>query len=153
MDLLFWRHAEASPSADSEADLARCLTYRGEKQALRMGRWLDGRLPDGARIFSSPALRAVQTARALGRKFKIVDDLLPGGSPEDLLSWARWPDGRGTLLVVGHQPVLGLTIASLMGWQGQELAVRKGSVWWLRKKQSDSLDSMQVLTVQTPEML
>jgi len=153
MDLLFWRHAEASPSTEGDTDMARSLTHRGEKQALRMGRWLDGRLPDGARIFCSPALRTVQTAQALGRKFKTVDDLSPGSSPEDLLSLVKWPHGGGTVLVVGHQPVLGLTIAALMGWQGEELAIRKVSVWWLRKKRTDSSNSTQLLTVQAPEML
>ncbi|MFN3367706.1 MAG: hypothetical protein ACK411_15055, partial [Exiguobacterium mexicanum] len=38
-------------------------------------------MPEGARIFSSPASRCEQTAMALGRKFKLREELLPEGDP------------------------------------------------------------------------
>ena len=88
MDLILWRHAEAEvgPEGDPEADsdLARALTARGEKQAARMASWLDRQLPGSARILVSPARRCEQTALALGRKFKIRDELAPGASPANL---------------------------------------------------------------------
>ncbi|MBE0589860.1 MAG: histidine phosphatase family protein, partial [Hydrogenophaga sp.] len=64
MDLILWRHAEAYDHPDpvngqqsDPLDLARRLTPRGDKQAARMAAWLDRQLPDGARIFASPAAR------------------------------------------------------------------------------------------------
>ena len=75
MDLILWRHAEAEPG---EPDMSRRLTAKGLKQAERMGEWLEQRLPDGTRIIASPADRAQQTALALKRKFKTVDEIAPG---------------------------------------------------------------------------
>ena len=84
MDLILWRHAEAQEHPDplhgqagDAQDLARRLTPRGEKQAARVAAWLDRQLPEGARVYASPAQRTEQTARALGRKFKLRDELLP----------------------------------------------------------------------------
>ncbi len=77
MDLILWRHAQAELHPDPDgglpgdkADMARRLTSRGEKQAARMGAWLDRQLPSGAVILCSPAVRAEQTAQALDRKIK-----------------------------------------------------------------------------------
>ena len=70
MDLVLWRHAEAIDLELVGDDMLRTLSPKGEKQALRMGAWLDRQLPAGTKVFSSPALRADQTARALDRKYK-----------------------------------------------------------------------------------
>ena len=89
MDLILWRHAEAEdwPDGDPQAgtDLDRSLTARGEKQAARMAGWLDRQLPEGARIWVSPARRCEQTALALGRKFKIRSELAPDATSAQLL--------------------------------------------------------------------
>ncbi len=153
MDLILWRHAEAEEAADGMDDVARALTPRGEKQAERMGAWLDRQLPQGLRVFASPARRTEQTARALGRKFKLRAELLPGASAQDVLELARWPEARGAVLIVGHQPTLGQTIAELMGLRSGECAVRKGAVWWLRYRERQERGETVLLTVQSPEFL
>ena len=153
MDLILWRHAEAEEPEDGRDDLARTLTARGEKQAARMAAWLDRQLPEGLRVLASPARRTEQTASALGRKFKMRAELLPGAMPQDLLDLAQWPRARGAVLIVGHQPVLGQTIAQLLGLQAPECAVRKGSVWWLRQRQRLEERQTVLITVQSPEFL
>ncbi|WP_462387612.1 SixA phosphatase family protein [Acidovorax sp. Q11] len=153
MDLILWRHAEAEEAPDGGDDLARALTSRGEKQAARMAAWLDRQLPEGLRVLASPARRTEQTANALGRKFKMRAELLPGGSVEDLLELAQWPRAKGAVLIVGHQPVLGQTIAQLLELQATECAVRKGAVWWLRQRQRLDQSQTVLLTVQSPEFL
>ncbi len=153
MDLILWRHAEAEDVEDGSEDLARALTPRGEKQAARMAAWLDRQLPEGLRVLASPARRTEQTARALGRKFKMRAELLPGGTPQDLLELAQWPHAKGAVLVVGHQPMLGQTIAQLMGLQSSECAVRKGAVWWLRQRQRLDQSQTVLVAVQSPELL
>ena len=153
MDLILWRHAEAEDVEDGSEDLARALTPRGEKQATRMAAWLDRQLPEGLRVLASPARRTEQTARALGRKFKMRAELLPGGTPQDLLELAQWPRAKGAVLVVGHQPMLGQTIAQLMGLQSTECAVRKGAVWWLRQRQRLDQSQTVLVAVQSPELL
>ena len=114
MDLILWRHAEAEEAEDGGDDLARPLTPRGEKQAARMAAWLDRQLPEGLRVVASPARRTEQTAHALGRKFKMRAELLPGGTPQDMLELVQWPRAKGAVLVVGHQPMLGQTVAHLL---------------------------------------
>lgn len=153
MDLILWRHAEAEEPGDGCDDLARALTARGEKQAARMAAWLDRQLPEGLRVLASPARRTEQTASALGRKFKMRAELLPGAMPQDVLDLAQWPRARGAVLIVGHQPVLGQTIAQLLGLQAPECAVRKGSVWWLRQRQRLEESQTVLITVQSPEFL
>ena len=58
MDLILWRHAEALEAAAEGDDMARVLTTRGEKQAVRMATWLDRQLPDSTRIRVSSATAA-----------------------------------------------------------------------------------------------
>lgn len=153
MDLILWRHAEAEEAAAGADDLARALTPRGEKQAARMAAWLDRQLPEGLRVLASPARRTEQTAQALGRKFKVRAELLPGGTPQDLLELVQWPRARGAVLIVGHQPMLGQTIAELLGLKASECAIRKGAVWWLRQRQRLDQQQTVLLTVQSPEFL
>ncbi len=153
MDLILWRHAEAKDPDEGQEDLTRALTSRGEKQAQRMAAWLDRHLPHGARVLSSPALRCEQTALALSGKYKIRPELAPGCSVDDLLKLAQWPDAKSPVLVIGHQPVLGQTIARLMSLPAGECVVRRGAVWWLRARERDGQGQTLVVTVQSPELL
>ncbi|WP_311223990.1 MULTISPECIES: histidine phosphatase family protein [unclassified Acidovorax] len=153
MDLILWRHAEADEAAEGVDDLERALTHRGEKQAARMAAWLDRQLPEGLRVLASPAKRTEQTAHALGRKFKLRAELLPGGSPTELLELVQWPRQRGAVLVVGHQPMLGQTVAHLLALQASDCAIRKGAVWWLRHRQRPEGDETVLMAVQSPEFL
>lgn len=153
MDLILWRHAEAQEWTQGCDDMARRLTSRGEKQAKRMAGWLDRQLPDNTRILVSPAVRAEQTASALGRKFKIRPELGPDGTVAQLLELVQWPDARGCVLVVGHQPTLGQTISELIGLSASECSVKKGAVWWLRNREREAHVQTLVVTVQSPEVL
>lgn len=159
MDLILWRHAEAQAHPDPLAgrqgdalDLARTLTARGEKHAVRMAAWLDRQLPNGTRILCSPALRTEQTVRALGRPSKLRDELLPGADPQALLALAQWPNAKAPVLVVGHQPTLGQVIAKLLGLAEAACPVKKGAVWWLHQRERDGVVQTVLLTVQTPEL-
>ena len=151
MDLILWRHAEAEDEREGLDDLDRSLTARGEKQATRVAGWLDRHLPEGTRVLSSPARRCEQTAVALGRKYKLRDGLAPDGTVDSLLEAAQWPHAKQAMLVVGHQPVIGETIARLLGLAAGQCAVRKGAVWWLRTRERDGLQQTVLWAVQAPE--
>ncbi|MDP2418012.1 MAG: histidine phosphatase family protein [Hydrogenophaga sp.] len=160
MDLILWRHAEAHEHPDplqgrqgDTKDLARRLTQRGEKQAVRMAAWLDRQLPAAARVLSSPAQRTEQTAIALGRKYKMCDELSPDGDPLALLALAQWPHGKLPVVVVGHQPTLGQVIAQLMGLTEADCPIKKGAVWWFRQRERNGVVQTVLVTVQTPELL
>ena len=128
MDLVLWRHADAQ---DGFPDLARELTTKGQRQAAEMAKWLKQHLPNDSEILVSPAARAQQTAQALTHKFKTVKEIEPGASYEAVLSAAGWPDHKGTVVVVGHQPTLGQTAAWLLSGEVAEWGIKKGAVWWL----------------------
>ncbi len=153
MDLILWRHAEAFEAEGGEDDMTRSLTPRGERQATRMAHWLDRQLPEGVRILCSPAKRAEQTVTALGRKYKIRDELSPQSQPDQVLELAQWPNNKNSVLIVGHQPFLGQTIARLLGLPAGECSVRKGAVWWLRARQKDLELQTVLISVQAAEML
>lgn len=153
MELILWRHAEAHDAKEGQDDLERALTPRGEKQAARMSAWLERQLPQGLRVVSSPARRTEQTAQALGRKYKLRAELLPDGTPTDLLELVQWDKGNGAVLVVGHQPLLGQTAAHLLGLGQEACSIRKGAVWWLRRRQRLENNQTVLMAVMCPEFL
>jgi len=152
MDLILWRHAEAV-EAEALDDLARPLTAKGERHAERMAEWLNRRLAHSTRILASPALRCQQTAKALGRKFRTLDEIAPGAHPEALLLAARWPDASEPVLIVGHQPTLGMTAALVLGGEAQPWTVKKAGVWWLRHRPRDDEGRVVLQAVQSPDLL
>ena len=157
MDLILWRHAEAEDwlldDQVSVLDIDRSLTQRGEKQAARMALWLDRQLPEGARILVSPARRCEQTALALGRKYKIRTELAPDATPTQLLELVQWSSNKHPVLVIGHQPMLGQTIAQLLALKEGDCAIKKGALWWLRNRDRDGKTQTVVVTVQSPDLL
>jgi phosphohistidine phosphatase len=151
MDVLLWRHAEAQDLADGLNDWDRPLTRQGEKQAAHMAIWLNRHMPEGVRIYSSPAARATQTAHALARPYKVRDELHPLGDSADVLQLLQWPQRKGAVLIVGHQPVLGDVLSRMLDLPQGELHVRKGAVWWVRCKATAIGHAGQVVCVQSPD--
>ena len=153
MDLILWRHAEAVESDDAAGDLERPLTSRGERQAARMAAWLNQHLPATTRVLASPARRTQQTALALERKFRTVPALAPDASVTALLEAARWPDAKEPVLVIGHQPTLGMTAAQLLSGADQPWAVKKGAVWWLRSREREGEGQVVLVNVISPDQI
>lgn len=153
MDLILWRHAEALEMREVADDLDRALTPKGERQAQRVATWLNRHLPASARVIVSPARRCQQTADALDRKFKTLDAVAPEGTVEGLLHAVRWPDAREPVVVVGHQPTLGLVAAYLLSGQPQSWAVRKGAVWWLRGREREGDWHIVLHAAVSPELV
>lgn len=131
MDIILWRHAEAEVGSD---DLARRLTARGEKQARQMAAWLKPRLPKHTRILVSPAVRTQQTADALGLPYETSRKLAPEAPVSDILAATGWPDARGAVLIVGHQPALGQLAALLLSGEEAPWTVKKAGVWWFSNR-------------------
>jgi len=158
MELILWRHAHAE---DGVPDLERRLTGRGRTDARRVGGWLSERLrSSGPRVLSSPAVRARQTADALGVDYEVVDALAPGASAAAAIAASGWAEegagtragagGRGrTVVLVGHNPWIGEVVARLVGGLDEGWAIRKGGLWWLVRREDDVL----VKAVMSPELL
>ncbi|OGA18246.1 MAG: histidine phosphatase family protein [Betaproteobacteria bacterium RIFCSPLOWO2_02_FULL_66_14] len=151
MQLILWRHAQAE---DGGRDLERELTAKGRRQAARVAAWLRRRLPEKFRVLSSPAIRAQQTAAALGGEVAIVDGLAPGASAAEVLECSGWPDVEDTLtVVVGHQPTLGELAAQLVSGRAAEWSVRKGGLWWLEHRARGAHGETVVRAVISPDLL
>jgi phosphohistidine phosphatase len=150
MELILWRHAEAEMG---EPDEGRSLTAKGHKQAWKMAEWLDHNLANSCRILVSPATRTVQTAEALGRKFKIVDDLGPESTAEKILAAAHWPNSREPVLVIGHQPTLGQVASLLITGEKQDWTIRKGNVWWIVQRERGETTGNYIRAVMTADLL
>lgn len=153
MDLILWRHAEAALENEAEDDLDRALTAKGERQAERMAEWLNRRIAHSTRVLASPARRCQQTAAALGRKFKTLDELAPDVGGDTLLRVARWPDSPEPVLVIGHQPTLGLVASFALTGAVSAWQVRKGAAWWLRRRSRNGDERVVLLAVQSPDCL
>lgn len=148
MDLILWRHAEAEDGAD---DRARRLTEKGRKQAERMAAWLDAHLPKNARLIVSPAVRAQQTAKPLARTATTSEDVAPGAQAAAVLKAAGWPGGKGTVVIVGHQPTLGAAAAAALTGKAAQWRIRKGGIWWIALDEGEH--SARVVAVITPDLV
>ncbi len=148
MDLILWRHAQAEEGAPDEA---RQLTAHGRKQAARMGAWLDRVLPSGCKILCSPTVRTQMTAEALGRKFRLVEAIGPQASAQDVLDAAGWPDARGPVMVVGHQPWIGQLASLLLTGVEQDWSVKKSNAWWIAQRDREEGNAVVLKAVLAPE--
>jgi phosphohistidine phosphatase len=131
MDLILWRHADAQ---DGSPDMERALTGKGVDQAQRMAAWLNAHLPKSTRVLSSPAVRAYQTADALERKYETIPQIAPGADAVHVLAAAGWPDAKGCVLVVGHQPTLGEAASLLLFGEARPLSIKKAGLLWLTNR-------------------
>ena len=182
VDLVLWRHAEAIDLELVGDDMLRTLTPRGEKQAQRVGAWLDRQLPASTKIMVSPALRADQTAKALDRKYKTHAALAPLAGVDDLLALVHWPNintntntntrsspspspspspsskitnagPSGCVVVVGHQPTLGQTVSRLLRLGSSDCSIKKGGLWWLRLREREGAAEVSVVAVLSPDLV
>lgn len=138
MQIVLWRHAEAEDDAPS--DMARRLTGKGQKQAGKMAAWLKTQVGNDIRhwrVIASPAVRAQQTADALQLPFETVDALAPDASADAILRAAHWPQGSDNVIVVGHQPTLGMVAAYLINGIDGYVPVKKGAMWWFELRKHD----------------
>lgn len=111
--LILARHAKSSWANPGQADIDRPLNERGERNAPEMGRRLRERGELPALVVSSPARRALATARLMAAELGIapgdivIEDALYEAS---VATWLRviagLPARVDAVLMVGHNPTL-----------------------------------------------
>jgi phosphohistidine phosphatase len=109
MRLVLVRHAEAAPGTPDEL---RTLTDDGRAQAQALGERLRGEGIRPNAVLSSPLIRALETAEALGLGEPEADERLAPGMTADAVQ-AVVAERGGTVVVVGHQPDCGRIAAAL----------------------------------------
>jgi phosphohistidine phosphatase len=109
--LLLVRHAKSSRDDPTLLDRERPLNERGLRDAPAMGKRLAGRHAKPDLIISSPALRALTTARLVAdeidykNKDILVDERLYSSSEETLLAVIHGLDKRlEHVMLFGHNP-------------------------------------------------
>jgi phosphohistidine phosphatase len=166
LDLILWRHADAGdPLADAEADARRRLSARGRKQAERIAGWLQARLPERHAVLASPAVRALETARALRADPRIDTRLGPDASVVDCIAALGEQGGHGghgeqgepgershCVVLVGHQPTLGRLASLLLSGEQADWSIRKGAIWWLSGRERDGRGQVVLRAVMSPDL-
>lgn len=111
--LFLVRHAKSSWNDTTIPDKDRPLNARGKRDAPKMGKRLAKRNVKVDLILSSPACRAITTARVLADKLDykltdiIVDDRLYPGAVHNLLKIVHNLGNKSDrVMLVGHDPAL-----------------------------------------------
>jgi phosphohistidine phosphatase len=112
------RHGEAVPH-DSKPDADRELTARGERQALAAGEGLARLGVEFAACYTSPKIRARDTARLACKALNIepveAESLANGFSRDDALELLLAHDPDDRVLAVGHEPSFSQVVLDLTG--------------------------------------
>lgn len=137
MKLYLVRHGEAVEGCRGISEASRYLSPSGRdafrKTARRLKR--EGVSPDC--IVTSPLVRAVQTAEILAQTLKyegelvVAEELGPGFGLPQLESLRRRYGSSRELVLVGHEPDLGILAASLMATR-ECISLKKGAVLSLK---------------------
>lgn len=141
MILYVMRHAEAVEASESLADEWRYLTEKGRSAARKTSSALSKSGPKPRLIITSPLTRAVQTAEIAAlkacRKNVVVSStlLLPGADAGGVITYLKTCREARRVMLVGHEPQLGMLVASLLGRTNQALALKKGACVALEYKQ------------------
>ncbi len=96
-------------------------------------------------------MRARQTAQTLGIPVKAESSLAPGASARRILDVAGWPNYKGLVVVVGHQPDLSGVLAEL--FCGGRWSVKKGGLWWVTNRVRREQAEVVVRAVISPDLL
>ncbi|MDR2880671.1 MAG: histidine phosphatase family protein [Azoarcus sp.] len=151
MELLLWRHADALPGVP---DFERELSPHGHQQARKVAAWLKEHAPADLRFVVSPATRTRQTVahfRDDEYSIQFCPQLYESTSPKEILTLLDWPNVTRSVLIVGHQPLIGALATHLLSDTSYPGSFRKSALWWLRIEPGQ--DSAQLVQVVDGDML
>lgn len=150
--LLLVRHAKSSWKDPSLADRDRPLNKRGEKDAPRMGKRLAEDYLEIELMVSSPAVRALTTAKAIAKAMDYprsrirVEERLYGASPNGFIEVIReLDDDADRVLAVGHNPTL-TEVATILSQRPFENVPTSGVV--ALRFETDTWDDVGRITAQ-----
>lgn len=143
MELYIVRHGIAEDVASDGTDASRALTEEGRKKMkeaaagfVRLGR-------PPARIFSSPLVRARQTAEILAHALKSsveeMTELAPGHSPAQVCDRLQQLKTVDRVMVVGHEPNCSELAAYLLSARGNvRIEFKKGAVCAIETRSAEA---------------
>lgn len=133
MEIYILRHGIAEEGKAGSPDAQRALTDPGREKLRAV---LDRARGAGVRpslILTSPYKRAVQTAQMAGHVLgchKIVEShvLQPGSTPKAVWEAICARHREPAVLLAGHEPLLGLATAYLLGVPALQVDLKKGAL-------------------------
>jgi phosphohistidine phosphatase len=138
MELIIVRHgiAEALGKRNEFSDEKRVLTAEGRSRMREIVKGLTKLGIEVDSVFSSPLARALETAEILAagigfnkKDIKTSENLSPGAACEKLFAEIKSRPGAESIVLVGHQPDLGILISKIIHGTGYaSLQLKKGSV-------------------------
>ena len=161
-DLYLMRHGDAAvPEGPGfESDAKRPLTADGKIKMKEICRGLRRIGVEIDWVVTSPLVRAAETgvivAGAIDEQPPLdrCDALAPDGSPDDLMAFLATHPERKSVLLVGHEPDLGLLAARLIGAGNRtNAAFKKGGCCLIRFDGSPSKGLGLLIWWLTPRLL
>lgn len=143
MKLYFIRHAEAGEKTATD-DAIRDLTEKGRISFRKTAAWFARKKFPVDLILTSPLIRAVQTADILAEAIafkgplQVETELAPGFSRESLTRLLERHATASEIVLVGHQPDFGYTVANLLSLE-VPLPLKKGEIITVKLKTSENI--------------
>ena len=125
VELFVLRHGKAEARAMGAGDAERVLTGQGREEIKTMGRWMVTMGYTFDLIATSPLKRARETAEIIGSTSKhehgiqVWDILSPGGDPDSVIRQIALTGGDGSVLIIGHEPLLSTIISRTISGDGR----------------------------------
>jgi len=135
MELFILRHAIAVPRGTlAYPNDDRPLTKDGISKMKEIAKGIARILPHLDAVLSSPLLRARHTAEIavdalpFDGMIEICEELLPGSPLQDLYATLSRFRVSQNIMLVGHEPGLGLLASALLGAKGSVIEFKKGGL-------------------------
>ena len=160
MLLVLFRHGPAGTAlpARGPEDAKRPLTPRGVDKTRRAALGLARILDSEPHIYSSPLVRARETADLLAAAYmpvqhvEMMEALTPGRPMEEIL--ARIVEiANGTVVLVGHEPGLGLLAGLLVTGRQMTLPLKKAGACGIELSEKVAPGQGDLKFLATPRML
>ncbi len=136
--IVLLRHGIAEDKTEEKPDQDRSLTSEGHARMKQIARGLERVFPKAQIIYSSPYLRASQTALWISKgyrsrvKIKPAEVLAPGSPPRAVYDFLQSIQER-KVVVVGHEPILTNALMELIGaGVSGRFELKKGGCYGIR---------------------
>ena len=129
------RHGLAEDAAEGKLDEERALTSEGHARMKQIAKGLERAFPKALAIYSSPLVRATQTALWVAKGYRsrvkvtTVEALRPGASTAEFRDFINSLEVRRAV-IVGHEPNLSTNMMALIGLNaGRGVELPKGGCY------------------------
>ncbi len=133
MNIYLVRHGDAEKAAIGKKDFDRELTSSGKAKMTNAASAWKSIIENFDCIYSSPLIRALQTAEIVAGVYNITDNLItdkkltPGCRVESIIEIAN-STGKEDIVFVGHQPDFSEILSALISNKEANIEFKKGAV-------------------------